>query len=558
MLENAALLAAFMLLPAMRFFVLQAVTLAKERWWMGYYGLCKLAREHADAIRGQEAVQAIADPGDAAAAPLRHHPATPLDVARRYEAAVLTGWPLVRELSAAACGGAGAGGAAGPAKAKPEPPAAPTAKALSVKLPALIVMVGFPASGKSTFATALLAGQGDGRIARVNRDEMRGKGEVDAAAGAALRAGKCLLVDNCNLTLAHRKAWLDFAAGRSAWCIFFAADAGECRERIVRRVGHPTLPTAAAGLRALASLEGTLEPPSPAEGFERFEVVTSDDASNALIAELGGVPPPEPERTALDAGLLKFPRTPHIVNLGSATRDDKVLAPADVAALCGSGRAVVVQEKVDGANLGISLSPEGSIRVQNRSHFVSAAYHEQFRPLDRWVAKHSAELWTILSGPSGDAEPGRFILYGEWLHARHSIAYSRLPDLFLAFDLYDRARDEFVDHETLTARLEGTSIHIVPVIAHRPLRDLDELVAMARGPSQFTDGLREGVYVRLCEGGRVVLRGKIVRTDFICGNSHWTRGGVIPNVVAHEGAGAGGGEGAAAAAAPPAAGSRRR
>ena len=40
----------------------------------------------------------------------------------------------------------------------------------------------------------------------VNRDEMRGKGEVAAAARAAMDARRVLLVDNCNLSAAIRAA----------------------------------------------------------------------------------------------------------------------------------------------------------------------------------------------------------------------------------------------------------------------------------------------------------------------------------------------------------------
>ncbi|HMM73809.1 MAG TPA: RNA ligase family protein, partial [Rhodocyclaceae bacterium] len=62
---------------------------------------------------------------------------------------------------------------------------------------------------------------------------------------------------------------------------------------------------------------------------------------------------------------FRFPHTPHLAWLGpDAPRDDKVLAPAEARALL-SGE-VVVEEKLDGANLGLSLAPDGSLRAQNR------------------------------------------------------------------------------------------------------------------------------------------------------------------------------------------------
>jgi atypical dual specificity phosphatase len=57
----------------------------------------------------------------------------------------------------------------------------------------------------------------------------------------------------------------------------------------------------------------------------------------------------------------------------------------------------------------------------------------QWRQLDSWAEKHAWSLHQLL----GDR---RYILYGEWCYAKHSIHYARLPDLFLAFDIYDKSQ----------------------------------------------------------------------------------------------------------------------
>jgi len=63
---------------------------------------------------------------------------------------------------------------------------------------------------------------------------------------------------------------------------------------------------------------------------------------------------------------FRFPHTPHIAWLAQCTpRDDKVLSPQEATELLGAD--VVVEEKLDGANLGFSLSPEGELRAQNWS-----------------------------------------------------------------------------------------------------------------------------------------------------------------------------------------------
>ena len=58
-----------------------------------------------------------------------------------------------------------------------------------------------------------------------------------------------------------------------------------------------------------------------------------------------------------------------------------------------------------------------------RAHHVTAQTHAQFAPLDAWIDAHRTDLCALL----GDA-PHRRILFGEWVRAKHSIAYHRLPD----------------------------------------------------------------------------------------------------------------------------------
>merc|ERR1712224_797920 len=114
----------------------------------------------------------------------------------------------------------------------------------------------------------------------------------------------------------------------------------------------------------------------------------------------------------LPNGFFKFPRTQHVFNTG--------------------GTAVVrAEEKVDGANLGLSLTTAYEVRVQNRSHYVSAQSHTQFKPLAGWLDEHSWALCQLL-------EPEVEILFGEWVAMTHTCSYDKLPGYFLAFDLYNK------------------------------------------------------------------------------------------------------------------------
>eukprot|EP00038_Savillea_parva_P014421 m.215720 g.215720 ORF g.215720 m.215720 type:complete len:682 (-) comp28019_c0_seq1:17-2062(-) len=245
-----------------------------------------------------------------------------------------------------------------------------------------------------------------------------------------------------------------------------------------------------------------------------------------------GVPPP----------LHKFPRTAHLFDAGghAVTPDDLVLLGHALTHFYGDQTAgrnppvrVVVEEKVDGANLGVSIAANHSIMFQNRAHYVNEATHVQFSGLSRWASEHSPSLHAIL-------QPERHILFGEWCALKHSIHYDRLPGYFLAFDLYDRVTGQFATRDKLHHRLRDSGIPVVPVVARRVFTSREDILSLLDTPSKFRDGPVEGVYLRL-EGGdhardsepaSAPARCKLVRPDFIQGISkHWMGHTAIKNIV---------------------------
>lgn len=385
-------------------------------------------------------------------------------------------------------------------------------------LPPVIMTVGYPSSGKSTLSQAL-AEYYPSHVHRLNQDE-QGRRECENQIGALAKRGNghTVLLDRCNLTREERQQWLSLAHNKKAWCIYFDVPFEECMWRIVRRKGHPTI-REGGGARLLKSLQGTLDEPTKSEGFDRVHVVRTFEDANALLLDWGCTAMPVstlPE----EEGMVKFPRTRHVQNLGSASRDDLVMTVNESKIFL--NRPIYVEEKVDGANMGISIRNHQLV-AQNRSHFITSDYHKQFKHLDKWLAEHSNDLWTIL-------QSDRFILYGEWLFACHSIPYARLPDWFMAFDLYDRLEERFVSRQRLEERLRDTSIALVPlaVPVGTTFSKPEELRALVQTPSQFYDGPVEGVYLRVCDEQWLQARGKIVRSDFICGD-FWSKKGVQRN-----------------------------
>jgi hypothetical protein len=213
---------------------------------------------------------------------------------------------------------------------------------------------------------------------------------------------------------------------------------------------------------------------------------------------------------------FRFPHTPHLAWLGEGQpRDDKLLAPDEAEALL-SGE-VVVEEKVDGANIGFSTGEHGGLCVQNRGSYLDPDHsHRQFRPLWGWLRAREPALGEALG-------PDR-MLFGEWCYAVHSVAYERLPDWFLGFDVYDRSVNRFWDTSRRDALLATLRLHPVPRIVrgHFTLEAIEQLLS---NPSQVGDSGVEGLVVRRESGGFTTARAKLVRAEFTQAiGEHWSRG----------------------------------
>lgn len=215
----------------------------------------------------------------------------------------------------------------------------------------------------------------------------------------------------------------------------------------------------------------------------------------------------------MTAEFFRFPHTPHIAWLGTEPpRADKVLSDCEVREFL-SG-PVIVEEKVDGANIGISIDREGVLRVQNRGAFLEPPYFGQFKHLESWLAPRRDDLFDGL----GD----QYILFGEWCAARHSISYDHLPDWFLAFDLLDRKTESFLSVERRNALIEPMGLVPIRQVAKGRFR-LQKLIDLLRlERSAYHVGAVEGFYLRREAKGALIARTKLVRGDFVQGiDDHW-------------------------------------
>jgi ATP-dependent RNA circularization protein (DNA/RNA ligase family) len=235
----------------------------------------------------------------------------------------------------------------------------------------------------------------------------------------------------------------------------------------------------------------------------------------------------------MEAGVdefFRFPTTPHLAWLGGAgtPRDDKVLSADEAEALL-SG-PVVVEEKLDGANVGWSLDADGILRAQNRGQYLAAPHAGQFVRLPAWEAIHGEALRAALTA--------ELILFGEWCAARHSLDYTLLPDWFLVFDVYDRAAGAFWSTARRDALAARAGLHTVPQVLHGQASVAELERILAEWPSRYRSGPMEGVVVRREEGGLSPMRAKLVRADFTQAiEGHWRNRAIEWNRVVYPGSG---------------------
>lgn len=231
---------------------------------------------------------------------------------------------------------------------------------------------------------------------------------------------------------------------------------------------------------------------------------------------------------------VKYPRTPHLFG-STGTDDDRHLGRRESEAFL-KDPSLIVEEKLDGTNVGIHFTPQGRMVLQGRGHLITEGMHPQYDLLKRWTTVKRPLLEAML----GDRE----ILFGEWLYARHSLHYRKLPHFFIGIDLYDKKGNAFLDRATRHVRLAGTVIPTVPVVHRGPLRagQLPGLIGPSAFGSHFehpvsgkTDYLMEGLYLRTEADGRVTGRAKFVRLEFVekmKPSEHWQHRAMIVNELA--------------------------
>jgi len=205
-----------------------------------------------------------------------------------------------------------------------------------------------------------------------------------------------------------------------------------------------------------------------------------------------------------------YPRIPHLDKAISNMTHDDIQLESNIQFPI----TAWVQEKVDGANMGVSWT-SGPV-VRNRSHILKKGYIEketpaklQFRPAWNWIHDHGKEIRDISNECMSP-----ITIYGEWMIAKHSIEYNRLPDWFIAYDIYSVEDDKFLSPDVVEELLSKTTIkYIKPYKV--TFNNINEIVEYSERPSEYRGGIREGIVIKVSSGKFVEKSFKVVNRHFV-------------------------------------------
>lgn len=259
----------------------------------------------------------------------------------------------------------------------------------------------------------------------------------------------------------------------------------------------------------------------------------------------------------MDYSLVKYPRTQHLQ--GSRLQPgDEDLSQIPFENIF--GKNIVIEEKIDGANTAISFDGDGNLLLQSRGHYLDGGFRERhFNLMKQWAFTYRDLFYSVLGS--------RYIMYGEWMYAKHTVFYDALPDYFMEFDIYDREKDVFLSTAERRKFTEKMGIiSSVPVLAEGVFKSKEDILKYLGNSNFITENhievlkslcekyeldvernvretdpsmTMEGLYIKVEEDGVVKERMKYVRNSFYqCVNeskSHWLMRPIIPNQLKKEG-----------------------
>jgi hypothetical protein len=229
-----------------------------------------------------------------------------------------------------------------------------------------------------------------------------------------------------------------------------------------------------------------------------------------------------------------FPRTEHLPAFAdykpNASSDDKV-AGKDAFSIILANLSYA-EEKIDGANSGVMFCPSLESEVgqpfmlRNRNHILRKGYSaktkgkQQFVPFWNWYYSHADRFEKLNNLVGFEA-----VVYGEWLWPKNpcTIVYDfkKVPNNFIAYDVWNWHEKKFHPYPRAVLSMAGfdlppllmptiSSLNVMPSL----LNDISEWAAPADKQIEPCQCKREGLYIKVSDGDRMIARYKMVRPDY--------------------------------------------
>jgi RNA ligase len=226
---------------------------------------------------------------------------------------------------------------------------------------------------------------------------------------------------------------------------------------------------------------------------------------------------------------MKLPRTLHIegsrLPLGKIDPD---AIPFEVL----KEQYLVIEEKVDGTGVSISLNSNLDLEINHRG---SPATGKEFRGLHDWANSYQEELYSLLGE--------RYVMFGEWMLHKHTVFYDNLPHFFLESDIYDQEKQvwlstnvrydmlkyhEYIYHVPMIAAFKPSTLEQLTTLVGKTRYQSDNWLQALTNKCQMLglnlekvlletecSGLMEGLYIKHEDEHQVINRYKYVRFEFL-------------------------------------------
>ena len=176
---------------------------------------------------------------------------------------------------------------------------------------------------------------------------------------------------------------------------------------------------------------------------------------------------------------------------------------------------LIITTKMDGSNLQMS---QERLAARNGKY----ANHKSF------------DLAKVLYNDIYYKIPKDFIIFGEWLYAKHSIHYANLISYFQVFAIYDKSNNIYLSWqnvEQLTNSLNLNTVQKLGSIRSNNLTELEQLITQF-GEHYINQG-GEGIVVRNSESFSDFNNNvaKYVRKNHVTTDEHWSSQKLIRNML---------------------------